>query len=671
MATSPLSLSPPGAPLNCKQCGCAIEMGQNFCPVCGTPLGDAAPDPLVGRVVADRYRIMDLVGRGGMGVVYKCEHTRMGKVMAIKLLHGDLARDAEVQRRFRREAQAASRLSHPNTVSIFDFGTADGLMYLVMEYVSGDDLGRILRTSHHLPPTRVAAIAAQACGSLAEAHDKGIVHRDLKPENLLISSLKDGRDFVKLLDFGLAKLREGEDRNEITSAGTLVGTPYYMAPEIIRAQNVDHRADVYALGAVIYRAVTGTPAFSGQSPVAVLTRTITDELVKPSKRRPELSVPTPIDDIVMRAMAREPGDRYQHIDELRADLAEYLANEGLADSLLRESGLTARHATFPGAEVKTESSRKLVVATRNDVETFERRLRRGRIAGWVGLAVVAAMGIGGGAVLWREQRILARRPHDTESEPNNAPDTATSVAAASEFRGRIGARIAVDRGDVDFYRLIALPPGESSLRVELVPQPNVDTDIELLRAGRAEAVAVAADSPVGGREVLAGFRVSGDAQYYLSVHEHLGAAAVPSENVTDWYTVRYSISPITADLEVEPDDNEEIAHALAETQTVRGWVQARDDVDWWCLEHQAGPLHVTLTPPSGLDVALVIHPRDGAAETVIDQPVEHAREAETGVIPAPAAGGRPACIMVRGSQHRAENATGDGDHTYTLRIGAQ
>src|SRR5438132_831609 len=172
MVSSSLSVSPPPEPVACRQCGNTIEGGANFCPVCGMPVaGEAAPDPLIGQVVADRYRIMQLIGRGGMGVVYKCEHTRMGKVMAIKLLHGDLARDQEVQRRFRREAQAASKLAHPNTVGIFDFGTSDGLMYLVMEYVSGDDLGRVLRTLGHLPVPRAIAIVAQACGSLQQAHD--------------------------------------------------------------------------------------------------------------------------------------------------------------------------------------------------------------------------------------------------------------------------------------------------------------------------------------------------------------------------------------------------------------------------------------------------------------------------------------------------------------------
>jgi serine/threonine-protein kinase len=642
-------------------------MGQNFCPVCGTSLGGEAPDPLVGRVVADRYRIIALVGRGGMGVVYKCEHTRMGKIMAIKLLHGDLARDAEVQRRFRREAQAASRLSHPNTVSIFDFGTADGLMYLVMEYVSGEDLGKILRTAHHLPPTRVAAIAAQACGSLAEAHEKGIVHRDLKPENLLISALKDGRDFVKLLDFGLAKLREGEERNEITSAGTLVGTPYYMAPEIIRAQGVDHRADVYALGAVIYRAVTGTPAFTGQSPVAVLTRTLTDELVPPSRRRPELEIPAAIDGIVMRAMAREPADRYAQIDELRAALAEYLATEGLADSLLRESGLTARHVALgAGAEIKTESSRKLAVATRNDVEEFERGLRRGRIAGWVGLGVVLAVAAGAGAFVWRERSVLARRPHDSEVEPNNTPESATLIAPDGEVRGRIGARMTVDHGDVDYYRLLPLPAGDSNFRVELTPQPNIDTDVELLRVGRSEAVAIADDAPTGGREVLAGFRVSGDAQYYLSVHERIGGVTVPSENVTDWYTLRYTVSRIGAETETEPDDNEEIALALRVGQTVHGWIESHDDADWWCFDAQTGPITIRLTPPERLDVSLTIHPRDGTAESLVDLPPDHEAAVETATVPLPGTGGRPACVIVRGSQHRAPNAPGDGDHTYTL-----
>ena len=671
MTTTALSLSPPGEPVVCKQCGAVIDVGANFCAVCGNAAqGESIPDPLVGQVVADRYRIMHLVGRGGMGVVYKCEHTRMGKVMAIKLLHGDLARDPEIQRRFRREAQAASKLSHPSTVSIFDFGTSDGLMYLVMEFVGGEDLGKVLRTAGYMACTRAAAIAAQACGSLAEAHENGIVHRDLKPENLLISSLKDGRDLVKLLDFGLAKLREGEERNEVTSSGTLIGTPYYMAPEVIRGQAADHRVDIYALGAVIYRSVTGTPPFTGNSPVAVLTRHITDELVPPSQRRPELGISPAIDRIVERAMKKDPADRYAQIDELRTELTDYLVHEGLADSLLRDSGLTSKHQTSPGREATSSKvSQKLVVATRNDVEAFERRLRRGKIAGWAAAGAILAAAMLAGAVFWRHQAAFANTAHDYEVEPNNAPEHATMIAPDVDVRGRIGQRLAVDRGDVDFFRLSPFPDGESRVRVELNPQPNIDTVVELLRAGQPTAVAVADDGPVGARQVIAGFRVSSGAQYYLSVHEHVRSGGIPMENVTDFYTVKYSVHAIDPTEETEPDDNEEIAQSLRLGTPVHGYIESHDDVDYWCLDAQTGPLHATHTPPTGLDLKLVVHPRDGAADTVADQTPESGVEFAT--IAAPLNGGRPPCLIVRGSPNRPSQAPGDGDHPYVLRVDEQ
>jgi serine/threonine-protein kinase len=667
MVTSPLSMSPPGEPQACKQCGNALEIGVNFCSVCGLAVqAESLPDPLIGRVVADRYRIMQLIGRGGMGVVYKCEHTRMGKVMAIKLLHGDLARDQEVQRRFRREAQAASRLSHPNTVSIFDFGTSDGLMYLVMEYVSGEDLGRVLRGAGQLPPTRVAAIAAQACGSLAEAHDEGIVHRDLKPENLLISRLKDGRDLVKLLDFGLAKLREGEERNEITSAGMLIGTPYYMAPEAIRGEATDHRVDIYALGAVIYRALTGVPPFTGSSPVAVLTRALTEELVPPSRRRPESNVPAALDAVVMRCMARDPAQRFQRIDEVREALTEYLASEGLSDSLLRESGLIRRHGAVDAASRTTPAGCALAVATRDDVEAFERRLRRGRVAVQALGATIALVAAAGGVLVWRAHTDAARRPREAEVEPNQTPETATLIAPGTEVRGRLGQRLAPDRGDVDYFRLAPLPPGQWRIRVELAPQPNIDTVVELLRTGEPTAVAVADDAREGGREVIAGFRV-GDADYYLSVHERVRPGGRPMENVSDTYTLRYSLAPVAPGEEIEPDDREEIAAAIAPGAERRGYVESRDDVDYWCLDAQPGPVRVTLVPPRGLDLELVVYPRDGTAERTVDQ--GHAGDPETADV-APPAGGRPACLVVRASGLRPPER-GNGDDPYTLRLEAR
>ncbi len=194
----------------------------------------AAPplaDPLLGIVVADRYRILEPIGRGGMGVVYKVEHVRIGKLLAMKLLTGELSRSADMVRRFKREALTVSRLASPSTVQVFDFGVSDGLTYLVMELVHGESLGRVLAREGPMPSGRVCKIMVQVASSLAEAHRKGIVHRDVKPENIMLISAFDGTDLAKVLDFGLAKLRESEGHADITNLGTILGTPYYMAPE--------------------------------------------------------------------------------------------------------------------------------------------------------------------------------------------------------------------------------------------------------------------------------------------------------------------------------------------------------------------------------------------------------------------------------------------------------
>jgi serine/threonine-protein kinase len=251
----------------CPGCQTVYEAETNYCGRCGQdlrglwttkpharisspgPQGATATapapakevDPWLNRVVDSRYRVHARLGQGGMGVVYKVEHQRMGKIAAMKVLHRDLAADREVVKRFRREAEAVSKLTHPNTVQTFDFGTFDGALYLVMEYVRGEDLGSIVRRDGALPWRRAAPILVQICGALGEAHELGIVHRDLKPENILVTRTKEGRDHVKVLDFGLAKLSEREEAAEVTGRGSIVGTPYYMSPEQIRGEALDHR----------------------------------------------------------------------------------------------------------------------------------------------------------------------------------------------------------------------------------------------------------------------------------------------------------------------------------------------------------------------------------------------------------------------------------------------
>jgi tRNA A-37 threonylcarbamoyl transferase component Bud32 len=237
-----------------------------------------------------------------MGVVYRVEHVRIAKLMAMKLLHGALARDKDVVKRFKREAEAVSKLDHPNTVQVFDFGQSEGMIFLVMEYLSGRDLGQMIKDEGPLSFDRAARIAAQVAGSVAQAHERGIIHRDLKPENIMVLEGRGISDYVKVLDFGLAKLREDEMQGEksITRAGSILGTPYYMAPEHIRGEEVDARSDVYAMGALIYKTITGVPPFWATTPVGVLTMHLTEDLVPPSERPGREDLPEDADRITRR-----------------------------------------------------------------------------------------------------------------------------------------------------------------------------------------------------------------------------------------------------------------------------------------------------------------------------------------------------------------------------------
>ncbi len=639
--------------VTCGTCSAQFSFGPNYCPSCGTPVMTAAPqDPLVGITVADRYRIVSVLGRGGMGVVYRCEHTKMGKAMAIKLLHGDLARDRKVLERFRREAQAVSRLSSPYTVSIFDYGTSDGLTFLVMEILEGEDLGRILRARATLSPLRLARICAQACESLAEAHDKHIIHRDVKPENILVMRGKDGLDTIKLLDFGLARLRDTEERNEITNSGALLGTPYYMAPEVIRGREADTRADIYALGAMLYRGLVGVPPYTGSSPIAVLTKALTDDLVPPSKRKPDGDVPPELDEIVCACLAKDPEQRPQRISDVRDALARYLATAS--------GEVTATALVKPRVASGQESAK---AATRDDVEAFERSLRRGRIAGAM-LFLVALIAIASAVVVvLGRRRVEARRAAtalEAEVEPNNSPARATLIAPGTDVRGGIGQRADKAHGDVDFFRLSPIPSGSWRLRVELATQPNIDTVVEVFRRGTERAVFVANEARAGEREVVAGLSLQPGEEYFVSVHED-ETSGVPSENISDQYVLRYTLEPAGGEYESEPNDREDLASELSVNTARRGYVENRADTDTWCPRALTTRAQFRVSPPPGLDLELAVVHRDGRATETIDS--ARAGAAETATLSPE--DGQPPCLKVRLSQSRPQ-PRGDATHPYTI-----
>src|SRR5262249_25997410 len=392
-----VSSSTPAHQLACPKCRTNLSEPSRFCPECGADLtrdnltdaGATNPGSTIdrrisesnrewlGRIVDGRYKVIEVIGRGGMGVVYRVEHMRMGKVAAMKVLHRDLVGDAEVVQRFEREAAAVSKLHHPHTVQVFDFGAVGAALYLIMEYVRGLDLSHIIERDGPMPWARAAPLFAQICGALQEAHELGIVHRDLKPENVLITRTTRGRDYAKVLDFGLAKLDQRGAPPTETDRQQIVGTPYFMAPEQIRGDDVDARTDIYSFGALMFNVLTGQHVYTGSTAVGVLTKHLTGEPDAPSSRVPEMAIDPRVDRLCQKALARDPDKRWRTAGELTEAIEEVFRDTvegtGPASRSLSQSLAGARLVL---ADDSTSSDLRL---RRSDIDAFERGLRRRRV----------------------------------------------------------------------------------------------------------------------------------------------------------------------------------------------------------------------------------------------------------------------------------------------------
>jgi serine/threonine protein kinase len=278
-----------------------------------------------GHLFAERYEILAVRGQGGMGVVYKARHILLRRLVAIKLLSCANVSEYDLKR-FEQEARSASHLSHPNIVDIHDFGiTADSQAYLVMDYLDGPSLEDVLLASENLPLPRFLHIFSQTCRALQHAHSRGVIHRDVKASNIMLIESDEQQDIVKLVDFGLAKLTIPERGPSITKSGVILGSPLFMSPEMCRGLKVDLRCDIYSLGCLMYKAVSGQYPFVGESAMDTMLKHINDPPLPFSDVAPRLTIPPSLETVILRAMEKDPDARQSSMKELEAQLQEAIA----------------------------------------------------------------------------------------------------------------------------------------------------------------------------------------------------------------------------------------------------------------------------------------------------------------------------------------------------------
>ena len=310
--------------MQCPSCHKDVEGNPPFCALCGAPMPhQPGPDPLIGRTLGGKFKIVKLIGEGGMGAVYVGEQAlgQHSRKVAIKTLHSHLSRDEKIRVRFQREVGTLATLEHPNTVQVFDFGTTeDGVLYIVMEFVLGRSIADVLEKEGPMPAARVEHILEQIVGSLAEAHGKGIIHRDLKPDNIILTDRAGQKDFVKVLDFGIAKRSGEEDRNEakLTQQGMVLGTPPYMSPEQFTGQPLDARSDIYSLAVMAYEMLTGVLPFDAKTAFewATLHMTAAPKAIEATPNGAAL--PESMRGAIMRSLAKNKEQRFASITDFLA-----------------------------------------------------------------------------------------------------------------------------------------------------------------------------------------------------------------------------------------------------------------------------------------------------------------------------------------------------------------
>jgi serine/threonine protein kinase len=331
--------------MNCPRCQSLLKEREPFCGNCGFDLRSQEnttqppqsviteetlliKDPLVGQVLDAKYELLERLGEGGMGAVYRAHRKHIGDEVAIKILLEKFVTGKEAAERFRREARAAAVLRHPNVVTIHDFSDGsqlDAPAYIVMELVEGSSLRALLKREGKISPQRAVSLMQGVCAGVAAAHRRSIIHRDLKPDNIIIAppDRPGENEVVKVIDFGIAKLREADASSTLTQTGTLMGTPFYMSPEQCLGEPLDARSDIYSLGAILYEMLGGAPPFTGTTPTAIIAKHLTDTALPLD----QLGVSRPLAEVCRRALTKEPQERYQSVEEFYSGLVSAFASD--------------------------------------------------------------------------------------------------------------------------------------------------------------------------------------------------------------------------------------------------------------------------------------------------------------------------------------------------------
>jgi eukaryotic-like serine/threonine-protein kinase len=371
------------------------------------------------QVLLGRYEVGRLLGAGGMAEVFEGRDRLLARRVAIKVLQAQFARDPSFLIRFKREAQAAASLSHPNIVAVYDTGTEDGTHFIVMEYVEGRTLKDVIRAEGPLYPQRAAEICSDVCAALVAAHARGLIHRDIKPGNVMLTP--DGK--VKVMDFGIARATTSET---ITQTAAVVGTAQYISPEQAQGQTVDYRSDLYSLGCCLYEMLTGTVPFTGATPVAIAYRHVREDPTPP--RQLNQDVPPPLEAICMKAMAKLPDNRYQTAAEFQDDLERFRSGQPVLATPLLDAAATTQAISRGAAAPDPTAMLGGTVADRATgyAEPYPEEERRTSV-GWIVVSLLALVLVGLAAFFITRALTATDNPTVTTAPPTTvAPTTATT-----------------------------------------------------------------------------------------------------------------------------------------------------------------------------------------------------------------------------------------------------